>query len=97
MGTHQNRRSAIKNILAGTAAVSALGVSASFAKQPAMNINEDTLKGNINHSVCPWCYSGITLDELCAAGKEIGLKAIDLCRPQRVANIAEIWVIFRHV
>ena len=81
MAMQQNRRSAIKNILAGTAAIGALGVSASFAEKPGKDMANEKLKGNINHSVCPWCYEGITLDELCAAGKEIGLTAIDLCGP----------------
>jgi hydroxypyruvate isomerase len=39
------------------------------------------LKGNINHSVCRWCYDKIKLDDLCAAGKEMGLVAIDLLNP----------------
>lgn len=39
------------------------------------------LKGNINHSVCRWCYKNIKLDDLCAAGKEMGLVAIDLLNP----------------
>ena len=39
------------------------------------------LKGNINHSVCRWCYDKIKLDDLCAAGKEMGLAAIDLLNP----------------
>jgi hydroxypyruvate isomerase len=39
------------------------------------------LKGNIHHSVCRWCYGKIKLDELCAAGKEMGLVAIDLLQP----------------
>ncbi|HEX7618038.1 MAG TPA: hydroxypyruvate isomerase, partial [Verrucomicrobiae bacterium] len=39
------------------------------------------LKGNINHSACRWCYSKIKLDDLCAAGKEMGLVAIDLLNP----------------
>lgn len=37
-----------------------------------------SLKGNINHSVCQWCYSSIPLEDLCAAAKEIGIKSIDL-------------------
>ncbi len=40
------------------------------------------LKGNINHSVCRWCYGGIPLDELCAASKQMGLKGIDLVGPK---------------
>jgi hydroxypyruvate isomerase len=81
MAMQQNRRSAIKSILAGTAAIGALGVSASFAEKPGHDMANEKLKGNIHHSVCPWCYEGISLDELCIAGKEIGLTAIDLCGP----------------
>jgi hydroxypyruvate isomerase len=39
------------------------------------------LKGNIHHSACRWCYGKIKLDDLCAAGKEMGLVAIDLLNP----------------
>ncbi len=39
------------------------------------------LKGNINHSVCRWCYNDLTLDELCIAAKAIGITAIDLVGP----------------
>ncbi len=39
------------------------------------------LKGNINHSVCRWCYSGLSLEELCIEAKRIGITAIDLVGP----------------
>ena len=39
------------------------------------------LKGNINHSVCRWCYSKTNLDDLCVAAKNMGLTAIDLLNP----------------
>ena len=45
------------------------------------------LKGNINHSVCRWCYSKIKLDDLCTAGKEMGLSAIDLLDPPDFATV----------
>jgi hydroxypyruvate isomerase len=35
----------------------------------------------INHSVCRWCYGNIPLDDLCVAGKELGLKSIELLMP----------------
>ncbi len=38
-------------------------------------------KGNIHHSVCKWCYPKVSLDDLCAAGKEMGLTSIDLLQP----------------
>jgi hydroxypyruvate isomerase len=70
------RKQAIKNI-----GVSALGITAfpSFASIK----NENTpgmLKGNINHSVCQWCYSSIPLEELVVAAKGMGIKSIDLLR-----------------
>lgn len=43
--------------------------------------SEKKLKGNINHSVCGWCYDGISLDELCKAAKQIGITGIDLVGP----------------
>jgi len=39
------------------------------------------LKGNIKHSACRWCYGKVKLEDLCAAGKEMGLSAIDLLNP----------------
>jgi hydroxypyruvate isomerase len=39
------------------------------------------LKGRINHSACKWCYAKTPLEELCAAGKEMGLTSIDLLQP----------------
>ena len=35
----------------------------------------------INHSVCKWCYGSIPLEDLCVAGKEMGLKSIELLMP----------------
>jgi hydroxypyruvate isomerase len=39
------------------------------------------LKGRIQHSVCKWCYPKISLDDLCAAGKEMGLTSVELLQP----------------
>ncbi len=38
-------------------------------------------KGRVNHSVCKWCYPKVSLDELCVAGKEMGITSIDLVTP----------------
>ncbi len=40
------------------------------------------MKGNVNHSVCKWCYKGVSLEELCIAGKEMGLQSIELLQPE---------------
>ena len=78
MANQSNRRAAIKNILAGSAALAAGSTLPSFAaeKKKAM------LKGNIQHSVCRWCFSSLSLDELCVAANDIGLKGIDLVGPK---------------
>jgi hydroxypyruvate isomerase len=82
MAFNQNRRSAIRNIVAGTAAITATGMLASFKKDEVKEKMSDKLKGNINHSVSPWCYSELTLDQLCEVSKEIGITGVDLCGPK---------------
>ncbi|HEY4326896.1 MAG TPA: TIM barrel protein [Mucilaginibacter sp.] len=82
MSNTQNRRSAIRNIVAGTAAITATGMLASFKEEDKKKKPLDKLKGNINHSVSPWCYHELTLDQLCIASKEIGITGVDLCGPK---------------
>jgi len=82
MANQQNRRSAIRNIVAGTAAISVTGMLSSFKKEESKEMLSDRLKGNINHSVSPWCYSQYTLDQLCELSKEIGITGVDLCGPK---------------
>ncbi len=65
---------------AGTATVFALPEIAQ-----AMNTLSPELKNNINHSVCQWCYSSMPLEDLAKAAKEIGLKSIDLLKPDEWA------------
>lgn len=78
---YPNRRTVIKNVLAGTVAAGAVGALSSF--MPAENQMEaGELKNNINHSVCRWCYNDLSLDQLCATAKSIGLKGIDLVGPK---------------
>src|SRR5262249_50821961 len=36
------------------------------------------LKGRVNHSVCKWCYPKVALEDLCKAGKEMGLQSVEL-------------------
>lgn len=85
MASPRNRRTVIKNMVAGTAAL-AVGntllsscASANAKNTPAKSAS---LKNNINHSVCYWTYNFISLDELCKHVKEIGFNAIDLVGPK---------------
>ncbi len=51
------------------------------SKQVAPSFGAASLKGNINHSACRWCYSDIPLEKLCDQAIEIGLAGIDLLKP----------------
>ncbi len=72
----QNRRKMIKTVTAGVLLMAGGGPLSCAAAERSSKKN--TLKGNINHSVCQWTYGFITLDELCIYAKSIGLHAIDL-------------------
>jgi hydroxypyruvate isomerase len=77
MNTKMSRRSSLRTMTGGAvalAAVSSLPGRLAAADAPTTS----KLKGSINHSACRWCYSKIPLDDLCQAGKEIGLQSIDL-------------------
>jgi hydroxypyruvate isomerase len=45
------------------------------------------LKGHIRHSVCKWCYPKVSLEDLCVAGKEMGLSSIELLTADDFATI----------
>jgi hydroxypyruvate isomerase len=77
-----SRRLALKNLIAGTAAVGTASSLSSFAAPHPGQQSSTTLKGNINHSVCRWCYNSIPLEEFSAAVKKMGLGAIDLVGPK---------------
>jgi hydroxypyruvate isomerase len=72
-----NRKQALKSIAAGSAAVVGLP---SISK--AFSLLSPELKGNINHSACRWCYQDIPLEDLVVAGKQMGLKSIELLGPK---------------
>lgn len=82
MTSKQNRRSAIRNIVGGTAAITATGMLSSFKHEEIKEKMTDKLKGNINHSVSPWCYNQLTLDQLCEVNKQLGITGVDLCGPK---------------
>jgi len=82
MPAKQNRRAALKNMIAGTAALGASSMLPAIASESSENSSTSKFKGNINHSVCQWCYNFIPLEELCLAVKKIGFNAIDLLGPK---------------
>ncbi|MEO0468375.1 MAG: TIM barrel protein [Bacteroidota bacterium] len=77
-----NRKDALKHLALGTAAFGMTACTTSSAEaSPSDETEAWSLKGNINHSACRWCYSKIELEDLCKAAKEMGLKGIDLLNP----------------
>jgi hydroxypyruvate isomerase len=86
MPTNQNRRNAIKNIMLGSTAIMAsaeIMASCSSKKTYKKNsLKSEALKGNLKHAVCRWCYNEFSLDDLCAASQDMGLKGIDLVGPK---------------
>ena len=62
-----------------TAAATALAASLSHRIDAADAASG--MKGRINHSACKWCYPKVPFDDLCRAGKVMGLTSIDLVDP----------------
>ena len=60
--------------IAGTLARTGQAVTADDVEQIVKN-------GRINQSVSKWCYGKFSVEEMCAVGKKMGLKAIDLLGP----------------
>ena len=70
------RRSSFKKMILSGAAVGSL-TSFEMKEEPTFQ-----LKGNINHGVCAWSMRPLTLEELCANIKKVGVGAIDLIGPK---------------
>jgi hydroxypyruvate isomerase len=75
-----SRRNSIKTMIAATATLT--GISMSGRINAAENAVGQSVRGNINHSVCRWCYADIPLEELCKAAKKIGLASVELVGPE---------------
>ncbi|AXT50442.1 hydroxypyruvate isomerase [Aquimarina sp. BL5] len=85
-----NRRKAIKNLSLGIGAIGfGSTVMAQSVSESISNSFQDDLKGNINHSVCRWCYQNIPLEEFAKKSKAIGIKAIDLLKPEEWKIVIE--------
>ncbi len=65
-------------------ATAAIGAATSLPLVAEANKKDKPLKfkGNINHSVCQWCYNFMPLEDLCKLVKKIGFNAIDLIAPK---------------
>ncbi len=75
MSKSLSRRSALRH-LAGAAALGATALPGS--RVAAADNAPSKTKGRINHSVCKWCYGKVSLEDMCKAGKEMGLQSVEL-------------------
>ena len=68
----------------GTSAVASVGLLAvhTAGANPTKLQQVGELKGNINHSVCRWCYRGIPMEDFFKNLNELGIKAMDLTGPE---------------
>lgn len=74
---------------AGAVTAAAIGSHAK-GQQPLQNEPAPlTLKGNINHSVCLWCFTRMTSTEMAPVAKRLGMKGIDLLTPEQCAPLKE--------
>lgn len=82
MASNVNRRNALKNIIAGTAAIGVSSGLSALAMGKPVSEKPLKLKGNINHAVCRWCFSSFDVEALCVEAKKIGITGIDLVGPK---------------
>jgi len=79
------RRTAIRNLAVGAGAMTTL-MNQSCTTPPNTAekksiIENSTLKGDVNHSVCRWCYSKTPLEELIDSAKDMGIQSIEITKP----------------
>jgi hydroxypyruvate isomerase len=75
MNAPMTRRTALSRITT----TSAVAVAASSLAQRLQAADDAAgLKGRINHSVCKWCYPKVSLEDMCAEGKKMGLHSVEL-------------------
>lgn len=72
------RRTFIGSSVAATVGL----VSAAGVAMEGKSTTNDNLKGNINHSVCRWCYSKIPMEDFLQSLNELGITAMDLTGPE---------------
>ncbi len=64
-----------------TSTIAVVGTTAALRRRLGAADAAAGLQGRVNHSVCKWCYPKVSLEELCVAGKEMGLSSVELLQP----------------
>ncbi|WP_297707587.1 TIM barrel protein [uncultured Eudoraea sp.] len=71
-----------RTFIGSSVAASASLVSFTGVAMEGKSITTSDLKGNINHSVCRWCYSKIPMKDFLQSLNELGIAAMDLTGPE---------------
>ena len=74
------RRAVLKGALI-TAGTSIVGLGETAKGEDPKGEDKVQRKGRIKQSVSRWCYQKVELDDLCAYAAKIGLKGVDLLKP----------------
>ena len=91
MNTSENKHTPTRRSVmtaATAAAATVLLKSTPAAAAPELDGLAAT-KGNINHSVCLWCYDKMKSSDMAPHAKRLGLKAIDLLTPEQWTPLKE--------
>ena len=87
--TTPTRRDLLTTAATGLAAAAIVAPSTASAKEEPDGKSEVAKKGRINHSVCLWCYKGMSSADMAPAAMRLGLKAIDLLTPDQWGPLKE--------
>ena len=79
---NRKRRHALKQITLTSLGLPMIDQLKFYDSKKINYLNKRNMKGNINHSVCKWCYSQIPLDQFAKAVKSIGITGVDLIGPK---------------
>ena len=67
-----------RSALGGAATAGVLAATGIPLGETGARAEDAPLKGRLKQSVCKWCYPNLTLDQLCAAAKSMGLQSVEL-------------------
>ena len=102
MKQNMSRRSALRSLAGGTAALAA---AASLPTPlPAAEAAAHKLKGNIHHSVCLWCYNSLlhgergkpakmSFEDFCVECANMGLESVELLGPAQWPGVKKAGLI----
>ena len=76
--SNTNRRKVLKQMTLTSLGLPMIDQLKLYDSKKTYDFNQINMKGNINHSVCKWCYSQISLEEFASGVKSMGITGIDL-------------------